>query len=125
MLASLASLALPDRERQQWKGRLEQFTTTLNFAQEEALSRGTSIWVAVDSKGWRFYRIDRFENVQALTQPEAFAPTAWEVPLQTSPTQIMLGDEAYPDPLVLNFRFDTRTADISRDRFGHFRLELK
>lgn len=125
MLASLASLALPNREAQQWKARLEQLTGTLNFAQEEALSRATPLWATIDQRGWRFFRIDRFENVQPITQPEAFAPTSWDVPLVTTPAQIKLGDDAYPEALVLNFTYDQRTAQVQRDRFGHFRLELR
>ncbi len=125
MLAGLASLALPNREGQQWKSRLEQLTSTLNFAQEEALSRGTPLWVMVDQNGWRFFRMDRFENPQPLNQPQAFAPTAWDVPLRTSSAELKLGDDAYPDVKTLNFIFEDHTALIQRDRFGRFRLELR
>ena len=125
MLAGLASLALPNREGQQWQSRLEQLTSTLNFAQDEALSRGTPLWVMVDQNGWRFFRMDRFENPQPLNQPQAFAPTAWDVPLKTSPAELKLGDDAYPDVKTLNFIFEDHTALIQRDRFGRFRLELR
>lgn len=125
MLASLASLALPNREGQQWKSRLEQLTTTLNFAQDEALSRGTPLWVTVDQNGWRFFRIDRFENPQPLNQPQAFAPTAWDIPVKVSPAELKLGDDNYADPKVISFVYDDRTAQIQRDRFGRFRLELR
>ena len=125
MLAGLASLALPNREGQQWKSRLEQLTSTLNFAQDEALSRGTPLWVMVDQNGWRFFRMDRFENPQPLNQPQAFAPTAWDVPLRTSSAELKLGDDAYPDVKTLNFIFEDHTALIQRDRFGRFRLELR
>ena len=125
MLADLSSLALPNREGQQWKSRLEQLTATLNFAQDEALSRGTPLWVMVDQNGWRFFRIDRFENPQPLNQPQAFAPTAWDLPLKTSPAELKLGDDAYPDVKTLNFIFEDHTALIQRDRFGRFRLELR
>lgn len=125
MLAGLASLALPNREGQQWKSQLEQLTATLNFAQDEALSRGTPLWVTVDQNGWRFYRVDRFENPQPLTQPEAFAPTGWNVPLKSTSTQLRLGDDTYPETQMLNFSYDERSAQIQRDRFGHFRLELR
>ena len=125
MLAGLASLALPNREGQQWQSRLEQLTSTLNFAQDEALSRGTPLWVMVDQNGWRFFRMDRFENPQPLNQPQAFAPTAWDVPLRTSPAELKLGDDAYPDVKTLNFIFEDHTALIQRDRFGRFRLELR
>lgn len=125
MLAGLASLALPNREGQQWKSRLEQLTATLNFAQDEALSRGTPLWVMVDQNGWRFFRVDRFENPQPLNQPQAFAPTAWDVSLKTSPTELKLGDDAYPDIKTLNFLYEDHTAQIQRDRFGRFRLELR
>ena len=125
MLASLASLALPNREGQQWKSCLEQLTATLNFAQEEALSRGTPLYATVDQSGWRFFRIDRFENPQPLNQPEAFAPTAWDVPLKTNPVQLKLGDDTYPEAQTLTFFYDDRSALIQRDRFGHFRLDLR
>lgn len=125
MLASLASLALPNREGQQWKSRLEQLTATLNFAQEEALSRGTPLWATVDQNGWRFFRVDRFENPQPLNQPEAFAPTAWDVPLNTNSVQLKLGDDTYAEGLTLTFRYDERSAQVQRDRFGHFRLDLR
>jgi len=125
MLASLASLALPNREGQQWKSRLEQLTTTLNFAQDEAVSRGTPVWAVVDQSGWRFFRRDRFENVQLLSQPQAFAPTAWEIPLKVNPQELRLGDDSYPEIKILTFIYDDRTAQIQRDRFGRFRLELR
>lgn len=125
MLAGLASLALPNREGQQWKSRLEQLTSTLNFAQDEALSRGTPLWVMVDQDGWRFFRVDRFENPQPLNQPQALAPTAWDVPLKTSPAELKLGDDAYPDVKTLNFLFEDHKVLIQRDRFGRFRLELR
>lgn len=125
MLASQASLALPNREGQQWKSRLEQLTATLNFAQEEALSRGTPLYASVDQSGWRFFWIDRFENPQPLNQPEAFAPTAWDVPLKTNSVQLKLGDDTYPEAQTLTFFYDGRSALIQRDRFGHFRLDLR
>lgn len=125
MLAGLASLALPNREGQQWKSRLEQLTSTLNFAQDEALSRGTSFWVMVDQNGWRFFRADRFENLQPLSQPQAFAPMSWDVPLKTNPVQLKLGNDAYPETMALNFLYEDHTAQIQRDRFGRFRLELR
>lgn len=125
MLASLATLALPNREGQQWKSRLEQLTSTLNFAQDEALSRGTPLWVMVDQNGWRFFRLDRFESPQPLNQPQAFAPTAWEIPVKTSPVELKLGDDAYPDTKTLHFQYDDHNAQIQRDRFGRFRLELR
>lgn len=125
MLAGLASLALPNREGQQWKSRLEQLTSTLNFAQDEALSRGTPLWVMVDQNGWRFFRVDRFENPQPLNQPEAFAPTTWDVPLKTNPIELKLGDDAYPEIKTLHFAYESNTAQIQRDRFGRFHLELR
>ena len=125
MLAGLASLALPNREGQQWKSKLEQLTATLNFAQEEAISRGTPLWATVDQNGWRFFRMDRFENPQPLNQPEAFAPTTWDVPLKTKRVQLKLGDDTYPESQTMTFIYDERSAQIQRDRFGHFRLELR
>ena len=125
MLASLASLALPNREGQQWKSKLEQLTSTLNFAQDEALSRGTPLWVTIDQNGWRFFRVDRFEVLQPLNQPEAFAPATWDVPLKTTPLQLKLGDDAYPDTQSLNFALTDRTALIQRDRFGRFTLDMR
>jgi type II secretion system protein H len=124
MLAGLASLALPNREGQQWKSGLERLTATLNFAQDEALSRGSPLWVVVDQRGWRFFRIDRFENAQPLNQPEAFAPVAWEIPLKTSPQELKLGDDAYPEPKNLMFSYEQQRALIARDRFGRFHLEM-
>lgn len=125
MLASLASLALPNREGQQWKSRLEQLTSTLNFAQEEALSRGSPLSVIIDQNGWRFFRLDRFENPQPLNQPQAFAPTTWDVPLKTNPVQLKLGDDTYPEAQTLIFFYNDRSAQIQRDRFGYFRLDLR
>lgn len=104
---------------------MEQLTATLNFAQEEALSRGTHLWVMVDQDGWRFFRIDRFENPQPLHQPEAFAPTAWDILLKTNPVQLKLGDDTYPEVQTLIFFYGDQSAQIQRDRFGHFRLDLK
>lgn len=124
MLASLASLALPNREGQQWKSGLERLTKTLNFAQDEALSRGSPLWVVIDQRGWHFFRMDRFENPQPLNQPEAFAPVSWELPLKTNSQELKLGDDAYPEPISLIFSHEQQSAQITRDRFGRFHLEL-
>lgn len=122
MLAGLATLALPNRAGQQWRSGLERLTTTLNFAQDEALSRGSPLWVRIDQRGWQFFRLDRFENPQPLNQPEAFAPVTWETPLQTTPVELELGDDAYPDALALGFSSEQGQARIERDRFGRFHL---
>lgn len=124
MLASLASLALPNREGQQWKAGLERLTTTLNFAQDEALSRGSPIWVVIDQRGWRFFRVDRFENTQPLNLPEAFAPVTWNVPIKTNSLELKLGDDAYPELINLQFAYEQNRAQVLRDRFGRFRLEF-
>jgi type II secretion system protein H len=124
MLASLASLALPNREGQQWKASIERLTATLNFAQGEALSRGSPIWVVIDQRGWRFFRVDRFENTQPLSQPEAFAPVTWNVPIKTNSLELKLGDDAYPELINLQFAYEQNRAQVLRDRFGRFRLEF-
>lgn len=124
MLAGLVTLAIPNKEDQQWKAGLERLTSTLNFAQEESLSRGTPLWVTIDQQGWRFFRLDRFESPQPLNQPEVFSPVVWEGSIKTMPIELKLGDEAYPATLALYFSNENRQAQILRDRFGQFRLEL-
>ena len=125
LMAGLSTLALPDKAAQHWKGKLEQLTTTLNYAQEEALSRGTPMWAMIDQNGWRFFRRDRFEKLQPLNHPEVFAPIDWEMPIKTLPVEVRLGDDAYPTPLTLEVQSAEQSAWIKRDRFGHFRLQLE
>lgn len=125
ILAGLASLSLPDKATQNWLGRLEQLTASLNYAQEESLSRGSPMWAMVDQNGWRFFRRDRFEKLQSVNHPQVFAPVEWEMPMKTHPTEIRLGDDAYPVPLKLEFFSLERRAIINRDRFGHFRLQFE
>lgn len=125
IMAGMASLALPDKASQNWLARLEQLTASLNYAQEESLSRGSPIWATVDQNGWRYFRRDRFEKLQLINQPEVFAPVEWEMPMRTLPSEIRLGDDAYPTPLTLEFLSMERRAQINRDRFGHFRLQFE
>ncbi len=125
IMAGMASLALPDKASQNWLARLEQLTASLNYAQEESLSRGSPIWATVDQNGWRFFRRDRFEKLQLINYPEVFAPVEWEMPMKTMPSEIRLGDDAYPTPLKLEFLSMERRAQINRDRFGHFRLQFE
>lgn len=125
VMAGLATLSLPDQTTQHWTGRLQQLTATLNYAQEEALSRGSPMWAMVDQNGWRLYRRDRFEQLQTINQPNIFAPVLWEMPMKTLPAEIRLGDDAYPNPLILEFLSTERRATITRDRFGHFQLQFE
>ncbi len=120
-----ASLSLPDKASQNWLTRLEQLTASLNYAQEESLSRGSPMWAMVDQNGWRYFRRDRFEKLQLINHPEVFAPVEWEMPMRTLPSEIRLGDDAYPTPLTLEFLSMERRATINRDRFGHFRLQFE
>ncbi len=123
LMAGLSTLALPDKEAQQWRGKLEQLTSTLNYAQEEALSRGNPMWAMVDQNGWKFFVRDRFEKLQPLNFPEVFAPALWETPVKTLPLEIKLGEDAYPNPLTITVQTTEQSASITRDRFGHFRLQ--
>lgn len=125
IMAGMASLSLPDKASQNWLTRLEQLTASLNYAQEESLSRGSPMWAMVDQNGWRFFRRDRFEKLQQVNHPEVFAPAEWEMPMRTLPTEIQLGEDAYPTPLTLEFMSMERRAQINRDRFGHFRLHFE
>lgn len=122
MMAGLSSLALPDKTAQHWRSKVEQLTTTLNYAQEEALSRGTPMWAMVDQNGWRFFLRDRFEKLKPLNYPEVFAPASWEVPVKIEPVEIKLGEDAYPNPLIIDVQSTEQSSRITRDRFGHFRL---
>jgi general secretion pathway protein H len=125
IMAGMASLSLPDKASQNWLTRLEQLTASLNYAQEESLSRGSPMWAMVDQNGWRYFRRDRFEKLQLINHPEVFATVEWEMPMKTHPTEIRLGDDAYPTPLTLEFLSMERRAQINRDRFGHFRLQFE
>ena len=125
MMAGLSSLALPDKTAQHWRNRVERLTSTLNYAHEEALSRGTPMWAMVDQNGWRFFLRDRFEKLQPLNYPEVFAPAIWEVPVRIEPIEIKLGEDAYPNPLIIDIQSTERRSQITRDRFGHFRLQTE
>lgn len=122
VLAGLASLSLPDKTSQHWTDKLNRLTSTLNYAQEEALSRGSPIWARIDQNGWSFYVRDRFEKLQPLVNPEVFSPNEWEMPVKTEAGMFRLGDDAYTDPLAIDIQSTTRNAMITRDRFGRFRL---
>lgn len=121
-MAGLSSLALPDKTAQHWRSKVERLTSTLNYAQEEALSRSTPMWAMIDQNGWRFFTRDRFEKLKPLNYPEVFAPAIWEAPVKIEPIEIKLGEDAYPNPLVIDLQSTEQSARIARDRFGHFRL---
>ena len=123
VMAGLASLSLPDKNAQHWTDKLNRLTSTLNYAQEEALSRGSPIWMSVDQNGWRLFIRDRFEKLQPLNHPDLFAPNDWEMPVKIKPAMIRLGDDAYPEPLTLLIQGATQNASITRDRFGRFLLQ--
>ena len=125
VMASLATLSLPDKVAQHWTDKLSRLTATLNYGQEEALSRGSPIWVSIDQNGWRFSLRDRFEKLQPLTHPEIFEPTAWEMPVNIKTMTLRLGDDAYPEPVDIHIQGESKHATIARDRFGRFRLQLE
>lgn len=125
VMAGLATLSLPDKVAQHWTDKLSRLTATLNYGQEEALSRGSPIWVSLDQNGWRFSLRDRFEKLQPLTHPEIFEPTAWEMPINIKPITLRLGDDAYPETAVIEIQGVSQHAVIERDRFGRFRLQLE
>lgn len=125
VMAGLATLSLPDKTTQHWTDKLNRLTSTLNYAQEEALSRGSPIWAGIDQNGWRFYIRDRFEKLQPLVSPEVFAPNEWEMPVKIEAGMFRLGDDAYPEPLAIDIQSTTRNAIITRDRFGRFRLHTE
>ena len=125
VMAGLATLSLPDKSAQHWTDKLSRLTATLNYAQEEALSRGSPIWVSIDQNGWRFSLRDRFEKLQPLTHPEIFEPTAWEMPINIKPVTLKLGDDAYPETAVIEIQGVSQHAVIERDRFGRYRLQLE
>jgi type II secretion system protein H len=125
VMAGLATLSLPDKTAQHWTDKLNRLTSTLNYAQEEALSRGSPIWVGIDQNGWQFYVRDRFEKLQPLANPEIFAPNAWEMPVRVKADMFRLGDDAYTEPLAIDIQSTERNAMITRDRFGRFRLHTE
>src|SRR5574343_292916 len=114
-MAGLATLSLPDKNAQHWTDKLNRLTASLNYAQEEALSRGSPIWASIDQNGWRLFVRDRFEKLQPLTHPDVFAPSDWEIPLKIKPAMLRLGDDAYPEPLTLLIQGTTQSASITRD----------
>lgn len=125
VMAGLATLSLPDKSAQHWTDKLSRLTATLNYGQEEALSRGSPIWVSLDQNGWRFSLRDRFEKLQPLTHPEIFEPTAWDMPINIKPVTLRLGDDAYPETAVIEIQGVSQHAVIERDRFGRYRLQLE
>lgn len=125
VMAGLATLSLPDQNAQHWTDKLNRLTSTLNYAQEESLSRGSPIWIGIDQNGWRCFVRDRFEKLQPLTHPEVFAPNEWEMPIKIKPAMLRLGDDAYPEPLILQIQGVNQAASITRDRFGRFKLQTE
>ena len=125
VMAGLATLSLPDKNAQHWTEKLNRLTSTLNYAQEEALSRGSPIWASIDQNGWRLFVRDRFEKLQPLNHPDVFAPNDWEMPVKIKPAMLRLGDDAYPEPLTFLIQGSTQSASITRDRFGRFLLQTE
>ena len=123
VMAGLATLSLPDKTAQHWTDKLSRLTSTLNYAQEEALSRGSPIWASIDQNGWRLFVRDRFEKLQPLSHPDVFAPNDWEMPVKIKPAMLRLGDDAYPESLTVLIQGTTQSASITRDRFGRFLLQ--
>ena len=125
VMAGLATLSLPDKNAQHRTDKLNRLTSTLNYAQEEALSRGSPIWASIDQNGWRLFVRDRFEKLQPLNHPDVFAPNDWEMPVKIKPAMLRLGDDAYPEPLTLLIQGSTESVSITRDRFGRFLLQTQ
>lgn len=123
LIFALATLAIPNHQERYWRDNVEALRVSLNAAQDEALQRGVPIVVEIDPQGWRFYQNTRAGSMQPMREP--FAPRLWQNPVNVSPVQWQLGDEAAQFITPLQLTQEQRQAILSRNSVGQFVVQFQ
>jgi type II secretion system protein H len=123
LVFALSTLAIPNHQERYWRDNVEALQVSLNAAQDEAALRGVPIVVEVDTQGWRFYQNTRAGSMQVMREP--FAPSIWKNPVNLSPVQWQLGDEAAQSIAPLQLTQEQRQATLSRNSVGQFVVQFQ
>lgn len=123
LVYALASLAIPNHQERYWRDNVEALRVSLNAAQDEAALRGVPIVAEVDAQGWRFHQNTRAGSMQVMREP--FAPRLWQHPVNVSPVQWQLGDEAAQAITPLQLSQEQRQATLSRNSLGQFVVQFQ
>lgn len=120
-ILSMATLALPNSNEKLWKEDLQELTATLNQAREEVAMSGAPIrWVS-SSQGWSFRQINTQGEERTLGNP--LQEKKWRLsPTLSSTEQLIIGQEVFASPMVIELKHGTLSAKIQRERNGRFRL---
>jgi general secretion pathway protein H len=120
-ILSMATLALPNSNEKLWKEDLQELTATLNQAREEVAMSGAPIrWVS-SSQGWSFRQINTQGEERVLGNP--LQEKKWRLsPTLSSTEQLIIGQEVFASPMVIELKHGTLSAKIQREKNGRFRL---
>jgi general secretion pathway protein H len=120
-ILSMATLALPNSNEKLWKEDLQELTATLNQAREEVAMSGAPIrWVS-SSQGWSFRQINLQGEERPLGNP--LQEKKWRLsPTLSSTEQLIIGQEIFTSPMVIELKHGTLSAKIQREKNGRFRL---
>ncbi len=117
----MATLALPNTNEKLWKEDLQELTATLNQAREEVAMSGAPIrWVS-SSQGWSFRQINLQGEERPLGNP--LQEKKWRLsPTLSSTEQLIINQEIFTSPMVIELKHGTLSAKIQREKNGRFRL---
>jgi general secretion pathway protein H len=120
-ILSMATLALPNNNEKLWKQDVEELIATLNQAREEAAMSGAPIrWVS-SSQGWSFRQISLQGDERPLGDP--LKERRWRLsPTLSSIDQLVIGQEVFTSPTMIEIRHGTLSARIQREKNGRFKL---
>jgi general secretion pathway protein H len=120
-ILSMATLALPNSNEKLWKEDLQELTATLNQAREEVAMSGAPIrWIS-SSQGWSFRQINLQGEERPLGNP--LQEKKWRLsPTLSSTEQLIIGQEIFTSPMVIELKHGTLSAKIQREKNGRFRL---
>lgn len=120
-ILSMATLALPNSNEKLWKEDLQELTATLNQAREEVAMSGSPIrWVST-SQGWSFRQINIQGDEKTLGNP--LQEKKWRLsPTLSSTEQLIIGQEIFTAPIVIELTHGTLSAKIQREKNGQFKL---
>ncbi len=120
-ILSMATLALPNTNEKLWKEDLQELTATLNQAREEVAMSGAPIrWVS-SSQGWSFRQINLQGEERPLGNP--LQEKKWRLsPTLSSTEQLIINQEIFTSPMVIELKHGTLSAKIQREKNGRFRL---
>jgi type II secretion system protein H len=120
-ILSMATLALPNSNEKLWKQDVEELIATLNQAREEVATSGASIrWVS-SSQGWSFRQISPQGDERPVGDP--LKERRWRLsPTLTSIDQLVIGQEVFTPPTMIELKHGTLSARIQREKNGRFKL---